>query len=290
MSADQLRKESGPTEVRHTQGGKRSAYTKKRAKARPLAWIVFRCFGAMPRLPRTWTESRLRWTNFMNRRLCTVCGVHFKAPTAKVLSRRMYKHRKDHHPEHFVHKPSFHRQGDKLLWPCNVCGVKVSVSTKQNLEYARQRHIRGEHPDVAHDAFLTLTGRYGHRNCRADQGCARKRKQVHDQVKHHLLNDGDIESQPGPSLSARSLRLWSLNVGGTGNAYEFLQCVFQERPHVVLMQECRAKPTEVEQFKRHLQQHGLPALLSPGKQFPVDFSVLGFFCDPVRWLGGPVVL
>ena len=172
-----------------------------------------------------------------------------------------------------------------------MCGVKVSASTKQTLEYVRQGHIRGEHPDVARDAFLTLTGRYGHRNCRADQGCARKRKQVLDQVKQDLLNDGDIESQPGPSLSARSLRLWCLNVGGTGNAYEFSQFVFQERPHVVLMQEYRAKPTEVEQLKRHLQQHGLPGLLSLGEQFPVDFCVLGFFFyPPVRWLGWPVVL
>ena len=253
--AHKLRKERGPTDVRHTQAGKRKGHDKALTEVPMLRPKGRKASASSAR--RATAPAQPRETHCEG--MCKSCGARFRASSAKLLSRRLSQHRHAQHPELQDVKPSWFRRKGRFVWPCTVCKAQVATDSFKQLQDARNRHILGEHPIVARWEFRTLQGRWGHHHQASQSGCARKLKQVLDINKQQLLEDGDVEAQPGPSSlsqQACSLQIWTVNVAGMSNTFDCLHCVFHDRPHVILLQEVRAKADEIAQLKNFLRRNG----------------------------------
>ena len=76
-----------------------------------------------------------------------------------------------------------------------------------------------------------------------------------------LLDDGDIESQPGPSSQ---LRVCTLNVAGAATAFEALHSLVQAGVDVLGLQETRLSPRQAVAWQREAARLGFRAWVHPG--------------------------
>ena len=74
-----------------------------------------------------------------------------------------------------------------------------------------------------------------------------------------LPEDGDIETQPGPSRSVRKLKLGSLNCAGAGSAFGALADFVVDRVDVFGLQEAQLSPRQAYKWQQVAKSHGYKA-------------------------------
>ena len=75
---------------------------------------------------------------------------------------------------------------------------------------------------------------------------------------HDVVEDGDVESNPGPSSSS-SCTFWSINTRGREGAYRTLDLLASTKPHIVALQETNMDKEEAQQFSRIAASRGYRA-------------------------------
>ena len=203
---------------------------------------------------------------------CRCCDVQFKSGAAAKVKDMASRHRKQQHPlELQTEKEEAKTAKARFIkgmwrWPCNLSGSFIKGATKVKLTGARALHIRAEHEGTPMSAFRMLTGQWG-RERENMHGCKRKFLQYLDRRKDMVLEDGDIESNPGPSQS-RQRHICSLNVDGLQHAYEALPHLLSLRPHAFTMQEVRADAFDAKKLRETLACAGYRAWYAVGKPPP----------------------
>ena len=83
-----------------------------------------------------------------------------------------------------------------------------------------------------------------------------------------LVEDGDVESQPGPSSSPASstLRLATCNVGGASSAFAALASLCDAHLDVLGLQETRMSPRQSVAWQKEAHRLGFRAWVHPGYQ------------------------
>eukprot|EP00435_Cladocopium_sp_Y103_P007050 s1814_g2.t1 len=71
-----------------------------------------------------------------------------------------------------------------------------------------------------------------------------------------LCEDGDIESNPGPSSSIPVMSASMMNVGGQENAWAFARSILADRPAIAIIQEHCMIPDKCADLARFMQQNG----------------------------------
>ena len=132
-----------------------------------------------------------------------------EAANARKGGKKVWAHMNKYHPE--LRQP----KGTKICkrkglpsWKCDICHLWLSADKPRRLEHQRRAHIATMHPGVDPAVFSTINGKRRKRDLRAlvaekstsSASCASKksRKVDLDRIRHELLEDGDIESNPGP--------------------------------------------------------------------------------------------
>ena len=191
---------------------------------------------------------------------CPQCQATLHSECKKNLSKKRWHHIQKQHRDGAAAsktKKTFFKCKEGVSWPCTLCGERIRAETVLLLGSKRHHHIRTEHRGVPPQQFLTLHGRQG-REISVEveiHGSKDKQKQLIDKKRGELLADGDIESNPGPSLQPE-LSLKCLNADGLAHTYEFLNHVLISRPHIIGIQEIRANHVEAEKLRAFGQQHG----------------------------------
>ena len=81
-----------------------------------------------------------------------------------------------------------------------------------------------------------------------------------------LPEDGDVETQPGPSGTVRKLKIGSLNCASAGSAFGALADFVADRVDVFGLQEARLSPRQAFKWQQTARSHGYKAWVLPGRR------------------------